>query len=137
MVEFVAKFIRNEKWYKVPIALIVVVPFILCLSIYHSVRMLVVSFRQQTILKLDKFGQAKRLEVEHGFKFDRERAWDGPKLLNATADGSIEKRRSQMWTTKVRTHSVITPARRISPLLLLSSPSSIALTEKSFYSPQE
>jgi hypothetical protein len=119
MIEFVAKFARNEKWYKLPIALVVVVPFVLCVSLYHSVRMLVVSFKQQTVLKLDRFGQAKRLEVEHAFKFDRESGWSGPTLLATTADEAIEARRSQMWTKKV----ITAPPLATSHLCLSLSPS--------------
>lgn len=92
---------RNEKWYKAPIAIVVAVPFVLSLSIYHSIRMLVVSFKQSTILKLDKFGQAKKLDVEHGFIFDRARGWNAPVLLTTTPDPDIEARRNQMWMKKV------------------------------------
>jgi hypothetical protein len=92
---------RNEKWYKFPIALTVAVPFIMIISLYHSIRMLVVSFKQTTILKLDKFGQSKRLDVEHGFKFDRSRGWDGPVLLQTEPDAQIEARRKAMWIKKV------------------------------------
>jgi hypothetical protein len=71
------------------------------ISLYHSIRMLVVSFKQTTILKLDKFGQSKRLDVEHGFKFDRSRGWDGPVLLQTEPDAQIEARRKAMWIKKV------------------------------------
>lgn len=101
VIEFIAKFMRNEKWYKLPIALIVAIPFVLSLSIYHSIRMLYVSFKQMTVLKLDHFGQAKKFDVEHGFKFDREKGWDAPSLLEADLDPIINTRRSQMWHRKV------------------------------------
>jgi hypothetical protein len=125
IIEFIAKFMRHEKWYKFPIALIVAVPFILIISLYHSIRMLVVSFKQTTILKLDKFGQSKRLDVEHGFKFDRSKGWDGPILLQTEPDADIESRRKAMWIKKVR---------RIFDTICLTGD---VLVEQSFYSSQE
>lgn len=101
IIEFIAKFMRNEKWYKIPIALIVAGPFVLALTLYHSIRMLAVSFKQMTVLKLDQFGQAKKFDVEHGFKFDRERGWNAPFLIDTDLDPIINTRRSQMWISKV------------------------------------
>jgi hypothetical protein len=98
LIEFVAKFIRNEKWYKIPIALVVVVPLVLALTVYHSFRMLAVSFKQTTVLKLDRFGQAKKLDVEHGFKFDRKKGWDAPVLSDSDQDPTIASRRLRMFT---------------------------------------
>lgn len=92
---------KNEKWYKYPLAFIIAIPFIVSLSIYHSLRMLVVSFKQSTVLKLDQFGNAKKLDVEHGFMFNRSQGWNAPVLLQTTADSNIELRRKQMWKKKV------------------------------------
>jgi hypothetical protein len=96
-IEYVAKFLRNEKWYKSPIAVITVLPVVFSLTFYHAIRMLFVSFRQACYLKLDRFGLAERLDVEHSYSFNTARAWDAPALIDSHLDPTVESRRRSMF----------------------------------------